>query len=99
MSSLARAGNSPHFAAILESSQRHARFQRQWGPVGLIGFRRRRRRSSAFARRQKPVNRLIVFGGAAVVVIGAFLFFMRQADVLAPEPHEIRVELPDAFKQ
>ena len=35
----------------------------------------------------------------AVVVIGAFLFFMRQADVLAPEPHEIRVELPDAFKQ
>jgi hypothetical protein len=38
-------------------------------------------------------------GGAAVVLIGAFIFFLRQADVLAPAPQEIRVELPDAFKQ
>jgi hypothetical protein len=34
-----------------------------------------------------------------VVAVGAFLFFMRQADVLAPEQHEVRIDLPDAFKQ
>ncbi|MEZ6024515.1 MAG: hypothetical protein R3C16_14105 [Hyphomonadaceae bacterium] len=42
--------------------------------------------------------RYIMFGAVAVVVIGLFLFFMRQADELAPEPQEMRVELPDAFK-
>jgi hypothetical protein len=60
-------------------------------------FRRRRRRSS-FARRGPPQTRLIMIGVGAVVFIGLFLFFMRQADTLAPEPQEIRVELPDAFK-
>jgi hypothetical protein len=60
-------------------------------------FRRRRRRSS-FARRSPPQARLIMIGVGAAVFIGLFLFFMRQADVLAPEPQEIRVELPDAFK-
>lgn len=39
-----------------------------------------------------------MIGVGAAVFIGLFLFFMRQADVLAPEPQEIRVELPDAFK-
>lgn len=40
-----------------------------------------------------------MLGAAAAVVVGAFIFFMRQADVLAPEPREMRVELPDAFKK
>lgn len=37
-------------------------------------------------------------GAGAIVVIGLFVFFIGQADRLAPEPREIRVELPDAFK-
>jgi hypothetical protein len=32
-------------------------------------------------------------------VVGAFVFFLRQADVLAPEPTTISVNLPDAFKE
>lgn len=40
-----------------------------------------------------------MIGGAAILVIAGFLFFMRQADELAPEPQETRIELPDAFKQ
>jgi hypothetical protein len=61
-------------------------------------FRRRRRRSS-FARRAPPQLRYAAYGAVAVVVIGLFIFFIRQSDVLAPEPQEIRVELPDAFKE
>lgn len=60
-------------------------------------FRRRRRRSS-FARRGSPQQRYILIGAGVVIFIGLFVFFMRQADELAPEPQEIRVELPDAFK-
>ena len=60
-------------------------------------FRRRRRRSS-FSRRGSPQTRYIAIGAGAVVFIGLFLFFMRQADTLAPEPQEVRVELPNAFK-
>mgnify|MGYP001012158793 CR=1 FL=1 len=60
-------------------------------------FRRRRRRSS-FGRRSSPQTRYFVIGGAAIVVIGLFIFLIGQADRLAPEPREIRVELPDAFK-
>lgn len=60
-------------------------------------FRRRRRRSS-FARRSNPQLGYFAMGGAAIVVIGLFVFFIGQADRLAPEPREIRVELPDAFK-
>ena len=59
-------------------------------------FRQRRRRSS-FARRT-PDLRWAVLGAGGIAVIALFLFFMRQADVLAPAPSEIRVELPDAFK-
>lgn len=59
-------------------------------------FRRRRRRSS-FSRRS-PQQRLILIGVGAAAFVGLFIFFMRQADVLAPAPHEIRVDLPDAFK-
>lgn len=39
---------------------------------------------------------MIGVGIAAFVAL--FVFFIRQADVLAPQPQEIRVELPDAFK-
>ena len=38
-------------------------------------------------------------GVGFVVFIGLFIYFIRQSDVLAPEPQEIRVELPDAFKE
>lgn len=41
----------------------------------------------------------ILAGAGAVVLAGAFAFFLHQADVLAPEPHEIRIDLPDAFKE
>ena len=61
-------------------------------------FRRRRRRSS-FGRRPSPQVNYILYGVGAVVVIGLFVFFIGQADRLAPEPREIRVELPDAFKE
>ena len=60
-------------------------------------FRRRRRRSS-FARRTPPQARLVFIGGAGVAFIALSIFFTRQSDKLAPEPQEIRVELPDAFK-
>jgi hypothetical protein len=60
---------------------------------------RRRRRRSGFARRTPPQLRLALIGAGAVAFIALFIFFIRQADVLAPEPQEIRVELPDAFKE
>lgn len=62
-------------------------------------FRRRRRRSSAFARRTPPQVKYIAIGVGALALIGAFIFFIRQADVLAPEPQQVTVELPDAFKE
>jgi hypothetical protein len=62
-------------------------------------YRRRRRRSSAFARRTPPQVRLALIGVGIVAFIALFIFFIRQADVLAPEPQEIRVELEDAFKE
>lgn len=60
-------------------------------------FRRRRRRS-AFSRRTPPRVKLALIGLGVVAFIALFIFFIRQADVLAPEPQEIRVELEDAFK-
>jgi len=60
-------------------------------------FRRRRRRSS-FSRRSNPQTKFILIGAAAVVAVGLFVYFIGQADRLAPEAREIRVELPDAFK-
>jgi hypothetical protein len=60
---------------------------------------RRRRRRSGFARRTPPQVRYILMAVGAVAFIGLFIFFIRQSDVLAPEPQEIRVELPDAFKE
>jgi len=62
-------------------------------------FRRRRRRSSSFARRTPPQARLVVIGVGVIAFIGLFIFFIGQSDRLAPEPEEIRVELPDAFKE
>jgi hypothetical protein len=61
-------------------------------------YRHRRRRSS-FARRTPPQLRYLGIGAAIVVLIGLFIFFIRQADVLAPQPHEMSVELPNAFKE
>lgn len=62
-------------------------------------FRRRRRRSSAFARRAPPQLGLALIGVGVAVFIGLFVYFIGQSDTLAPEPQEMRVELPDAFKQ
>lgn len=59
-------------------------------------FRRRRRRNS-FGRRA-PQRGLILIGAGAVAFVALFIFFIRQADELAPAPQEVRVELPDAFK-
>jgi hypothetical protein len=46
-----------------------------------------------------PQVRLIAIGLSVVVFIGLFIYFIRQSDVLAPQPQEIRVELEDAFKE
>lgn len=62
-------------------------------------FRRRRRRSSFSRRHSNPQLRYVLYGVAAVAAIGLFVFFIGQADRLAPEPAEIVVELPDAFKE
>jgi len=59
---------------------------------------RRRRRRSAFARRTPPQLKLALIGAGVAAFIALFVFFIRQADVLAPDPQEIRVELTDAFK-
>ena len=61
-------------------------------------FRRRRRRSS-FARRSPPQLKYVAYGAVAFVFVGLFVYFIRQSDTLAPETREIRVELPDAFKE
>lgn len=58
---------------------------------------RHRRRRSAFAKTH-PQRRYLLIGAAAVIVVGALFYFMHQADVLAPQPHEMRIDLPDAFK-
>jgi hypothetical protein len=58
---------------------------------------RRRRRRSSF-NRNHPERRWIAIGAGALLAIAAFVFFIRQADVLAPEPSETRIDLPDAFK-
>lgn len=41
----------------------------------------------------------MLFGLAGMAFVALFVFFIRQSDDLAPEPQEIRVELPDAFKE
>ena len=60
---------------------------------------RRRRRRSAFARRPPFWLRPALIGVGVIAFVSLFVFFIRQADVLAPEPQEIRVELPDALKE
>lgn len=59
---------------------------------------RRRRRRSAFARQAPQWTRFAIWGVGAAAFLGLFLFFMRQADVLAPAPRPMQVELPNAFK-
>jgi hypothetical protein len=61
-------------------------------------FRRRRRRSS-FSRRTPPQVHMALIGVGVAVFVGLFVYFIGQSDTLAPEPQEMRVELPDAFKQ
>ena len=58
---------------------------------------RRRRRRSSFAKAH-PERRWILLGVGAVALVGAFVFFLHQADVLAPEPTTISVELPDVVQ-
>ncbi len=41
-----------------------------------------------------PQLRYAGIGAAVLLVIGLFIFFIRQADVLAPTPHEISVNTP-----
>ena len=40
----------------------------------------------------------MLIGVGVAALIGAFVFFIHQASVLAPEPQPMRIELPDAFK-
>ncbi|MGQ0533866.1 MAG: hypothetical protein ACT4OF_14425 [Caulobacteraceae bacterium] len=61
-------------------------------------YRRRRRRSS-FGRRTPAWLGFAAIGVCAAAVIGLFVFFIGQADKLAPPPQEIRVEVQDAFKE
>lgn len=42
---------------------------------------------------------MVLVGAGVAVAIGAFIFFMHQADVLKPAQSEVRVDLPGAFKQ
>lgn len=46
-----------------------------------------------------PQLRYVGIGAAIMVVIGLFIFFIRQADVLAPQPHQISVDLTTASKE
>ena len=82
-----RTGNSPHFGIILDLSQRQ----------GFAHVRRRRRRS-AFSQRSGPDTRYALIGAVALILVGGFAYLMHQANVLAPQPKEIRIELPNAFK-
>lgn len=83
-------GTSPHFGGNLARSQRQGPYQAMY---------RHRRRRSSFSRRTPPQLRYVGIGAAIVVVIGLFIFFIRQADVLAPQPHEISVPVTDASKE
>jgi hypothetical protein len=60
---------------------------------------RRRRRRSGFARRTPPQLRFALIGAGIVAFIALFVFFIHQADVLAPEPREMRVDVSDTFKE
>jgi hypothetical protein len=59
---------------------------------GVKGLRRRRRKSS-FAK-PTPHRKWIAIGAACVAVIAGMWFFMRQAEKLAPQAHDIRLEMP-----
>ena len=59
---------------------------------------RRRRRRSSFAP-ARPRARMVTYAAIAVAAVAGFVFFMNQADTLAPEPQEISTPLPDAFAE
>jgi hypothetical protein len=102
----------PEFARCLPSGRRrisawrHWKLATFWGqsrPLATAGanegmFRRRRRRSG-FSRRTPPQVRLVLIGAGVVAFIALFAFFIRQADVLAPAPQEIRVDVSDTLKE
>jgi hypothetical protein len=64
--------------------------------MGQSKMLRRRRRRSSFSRRSTTPGWAPLAIGAAAL-LGLMLFFMRQADVLAPPQQEISVAVPDAF--
>jgi hypothetical protein len=41
----------------------------------------------------------VLIGAGVVAFIALFAFFIRQADVLAPAPQEIRVDVSDTLKE
>lgn len=43
-------------------------------------------------------GRLILLGVAGAAVIGLFVVLLNLADNAQPDPTEMRIELPDAFK-
>ncbi len=67
------------------------------GGLRKLMFKRRRRRSS-FSRRTNNVPAWAPIAVGVAALIGLMVFFIRQADVLAPAPTEISVPLPDGFK-
>ncbi|MEZ5996338.1 MAG: hypothetical protein R3C25_11355 [Hyphomonadaceae bacterium] len=40
-----------------------------------------------------------LIGAGAALFVALFIYFIGQSDRLAPAPQEIRVQLPDAFKE
>ena len=61
-------------------------------------MRRFKRRRSAFAKRTPPQVGYALIGLSVAAAIAAFVFFIRQADTLAPPQHEVSVPV-DAFKE
>jgi len=54
---------------------------------------KRRRRRSSFTK-PTPHRKWIALGVGAIAVIGSMAYFIHQAEKLAPEAHDVRIELP-----
>jgi hypothetical protein len=54
---------------------------------------RRRRRKSSFAK-PTPHRKWIAVAAGVIAVVWGMVFFMGQAQKLAPEAHDIRLEVP-----
>ena len=79
-------------ASNLEGGIKLEAFSKDSGRFWGFGVRRRRRRSG-FSK-PTPHRKWILAGVACVAVVGGMLFFMHQAEILAPPAHDVRVELP-----